>query len=450
MKLKLIKISIITFIAGIYIPGQVQAQAQSPMQADFTGGVKLKLPVMELKVAASEEDYNFGFSFNSDKLYSKIPVTYKIGNLSSGGIISKMKHPMLSGVGSPFSAGTSSITGITAELPGLSSFANPVSIFLQLSYNNKKNPFSNATLNLLYTPETEQTIFSASTMANLFNKNLKLKNAFAFGIFDYDENKISTWICTDPYYPAGRHFVSQFATSLEFKNLYLGSSVFTSETPFGKLCQIYKTELKYSGTHFIMSLSGAYNPTPHLLSSSSQKIPEQFQLRTNLQYKETIKLKHLLFYKIGLSSYLTVNPEDEEHPLKIATGFQINYGITSFSITSNINTVIDTSFADSLNLFFENCSFNLSNSWKFSPVAVNLSLNTTINPAKNYEYITYKYSPKISVSYSGNPYIKSSASYSISLKDDEITSRKLVIGTEIDFKISCFTTILRLNMEVNN
>lgn len=444
MKKNLIKISIITIIASFFTSAHAQTQA------DLTGGLRLKIPVMEAKVALSQEDYNFGFSFNSDKLYSKIPVTYKIGHLSSGGIISKMKHPMLSGVGSPFSTGTSTVTGITAALPGLSSFANPVGIFLQLGYNNKKTPLANAFINVLYIPEKEESVFSAFTATNLFNKNLKLKNAFSFGLFDYSENKISSWICTDPYYPAGTHFVSQFASSLEFKNLYLIFSMFTSETPFGMLNDIYRTEIKYSGNHFILSLCSAYNPTPQLLSSSGQKIPEQLQLRTNLQYKETKKLKQLLFYKIGVSSFITVTPEDDEHPLKIATGFQINYGITSVSLASTVNAVIDTSFADSLNLYFESCSLNLSNSWNITPVSVNFSFSASINPAKNYEYISYKYTPKLSVSYSGNPYIKSTASYSVSTKDKEITSRKMSIGTEIDFKMSSFTTIMKLNIELNN
>ena len=126
-----------------------------------TGGVRISTPISEIRASSEPGNYNFGFLITSAKFIKKLPFEVKVGNLSAGGSLSRLNSPELSNGTSPFSNGIISVSGLTANLPGYTSFSKTESTFLQLKVNQlTKHPFS-LCVNLWLAPENPGPVFSA-------------------------------------------------------------------------------------------------------------------------------------------------------------------------------------------------------------------------------------------------------------------------------------------------
>lgn len=435
------KTNIFFIVTIIFILGFANTKAYA--EAEFSGGIDFKIPAFETKFAHKKDDTNFGFTFSSGKAFQNYSLNFKMGNLSSSGILSKMKQPSLSGIGTPFSTGYSSPSGISSELPGLSSFSNPLRGFFQLGYNNRKSNIKNITASYFYSPYENQNAGSLYSEFIFFQQKMKLKNSFAFGCVPFQENKSTSWITKDSYYPEDLHFISIFASSLEFWNLAFFLSVFSSESPFGNIDNCYRADLKYQDSNYSLTLSAFYNPNQFVITWSDQKLHESLQARLNLQLKNTIKLNKLLFVKTGFSSYINLSPEETEYPLKFALGSQLKYGTYTFSFSSTINTNIDSSIANSINLTFDSCTLYISNSWTFPNLSAGVNFSTNINPAKDFSYLNSKYTTKLYLNINRNPVIKLYTDFSVSTKNNITTSKKINFGLDLNIKFSYFTSFIK-------
>lgn len=418
-------------------------------ETKFYYGTKLKIPVLETRLASNTETTNFGISIFSNKISPAIPVSVKFGNLSTSGIISKMNRPSISGPGSPFSSGITSVNGITASLPGITSYSKPFSSFIQGGYSNKKSAVSNLFVNCWYSPEENFLTASAFSKIKLLNNKIILKNAFAAGSFFYSENKTSSWTVEYPYYQKGEHYVSSISQSIEFWKLYFQFQLFYFESPFGKLETTYKSDFKYTGSHFIFSLSGTYNPNVYVLTSSDKKIYEGYQLKVNIQYKDTIFIKRPLFYKFGLNTFINGSDTSTEKKLKFSLGNQINYGIATVSIVSNIENNLTEESPTSITWQIENFSFNISSNFKLNNIAFTYTFNPSFSPIANFTSLSSKYSNKFSVSYNKHPNILGSLNYTIHKTDDVISSKKLTTSINSDIKFSLITCSIKIGLDVD-
>jgi len=418
-------------------------------EADYVLGGKISTSVMEGKLAVNKEKYNFGISCFSDKITPTIPVSIKAGNLSAGGMLSKMNNPLLSGPGSPFSTGVSTVSGITASLPGISSYSKPVSSFFQAGYSNRKSLFPKVLVNCWYSPSDSKLAFSGYSETSLFNKKLKLKNAFATGTFPYEEKDSNSWNLSTPYYPEGTHLVSTYSGSFEFWKAYFYFSTACFESPFGTLSETFRSDFKYSGSHFTFSFSGAYNPNDSILSASDQTVKESLQFRTALQYKDRFFIQKPFFYKAGTYLYLNRNIPSEEQSLKLGTGIQTQYDITSLSLAAHIKANLNAENLESPVLLYDGCSFNLTNTWYFKPITASLSSNVSFNPSSDFSYTTTKLSTNLALDFCRNPKIHSTSTYSISFKEQEITKQSLYWGFSMDIKFYILTGSIKIALDVD-
>ncbi|MCR4952664.1 MAG: hypothetical protein K6A43_01200, partial [Treponema sp.] len=130
---------------------------------DLTLGAKLFVPFVEGRFYTKgsfwdepffESDFlqkqawNFGLSVTDGGFSKKIPFVVKVGHLGAGGAFTKINNPVLGTSVNPFYASVGSTTAITANLPSSSSFSNPVSGFVQVSFGDKKKFFRTGTVNV--------------------------------------------------------------------------------------------------------------------------------------------------------------------------------------------------------------------------------------------------------------------------------------------------------------
>lgn len=441
MKIKWLSLDIWFFILLFLFQSNLYAKN------DIGCGIKVKTPVYETKIGTNFNKYNFGFSLYTNKIFPKFPFQVKIGNLSAGGILSKMNQPLISGIGSPFSSGISSVSGLNVSLPGYSSFSNPVSSFFQIGYNYKKTFLQNVYLNCWYSPKKDALASSISSHFKIFHDKVHIKSAFCIGRFPYTENNSNSWILKEPYYKDGMHFVSCINNSIELWNFFLLFTLYLNETPIGTIHNMYKADFKYSGNHFFFTLSGAYNQKP-FISSSDQTIKPCIQFRTALQYKETIRIKLPLFIKLGISAFGNIHQYETLHDLKTAIGIQARNSIFSLSVTGTLNSKINTENINYPIYNFESMNLKTGLSVYFPYITTSLLLGASFTPDNDFEHLSSKYSGKVEASYGGKIQIIPSSSYSISLKDYHIENQKINFDLSLQFKYSIISCSIKLSADM--
>lgn len=384
-------------------------------------------PFGEFRFSLQENKTNFGICATSSKITKTIPFTIKAGNLSTGGILSKMNNPLLSTSTSPFSSGGSDINSITTSLPGNTSFSKPVSTFCELSFLQKKSTVKEIKINGFYIPETQIAAFSLYNKMSFFKEKLKLELAGCTGSFPYEENSISSWFSKELYYHQGTHFCSCFQFSLNCQNL---SSIFTTalyETPFGTLSSLYRLDNKITTRRFIINLSTLYNPNiseEKIITSSEKVINDCLQLRCGIQYKFVTGINRPVFVKSGFQTYADIRLSQTVHPLKFAAGVQLSSSLFSLSLISSINTTINSENRTSQNINFESVNFQIKNSWYIKNLTPSLTLSAGINPNDDFTVFTKTYKASSSLTYTKIPKITASGTISVTQKNQEYTSKK--------------------------
>ena len=428
----------------------------SPSAEKWNLGLKVKESFGELSLGLNKDDWNFGLNLTNQKLTKSFPFYIKCGNLSTGGILSKMNSPTIPSSASPFSASLSSASLLSASLPSSANFSKPVSFFLQGGL--KKKPFF-INVNSWYSPEEEKLAASFGGEVN-FKKNSKLSFAAAGGLFPHKELSESSWFLSQPYYPSGSLFSSAFELSLTLPHFNSFILAGLNENPFGKLTSFYRAEGKINSGNFIFSGALFYTDDKNAnLTASGKELSPLLQYRALLQYKGSLKSRHFpLFFKNGICVYngLKLYEDDaENHSLKVGLGSQILFPfmMLQFSLTGNFTEKLllpQTIFEPppEVKLLLEGETIQIKNVWylgSFSPSFTG-SLSTSFS-----DFITDTYRLAFSITYSGKKKLRLSGNSSLSftLKNGDFSKGKSAASISAAFswkKIKC-TTKLALDFD---
>ncbi len=398
--------------------------------SDKTAGTRITVPYFEVRFNTRYPKESFGFSFSTKK-FSIIPFIIKIGNLSEGGSISAMKNPMLSAGSSPFSSGISSVTGISANLPGYTSFSKPTGVFVQTEL-----PFP-LIINCLATEDLREPVFSFLLSHSFFHKSLTFKLSSTTGSFEYKSNGTSSWFLKAPYYPAENHlcFINQFSIdfSPKSKNKYIPSITanFTAafyESPFGGLPYNLRADIKLSAKHTELFASAFYNPVDGIITSSQKSIPSCIQLKGGLSAK-TILGMHLnspFFIKTGFNVYTQINLMETEHPLKINAGLQLAAAtnVISFSASLALNLITSGKTFTLQKNEINSISFQLKDSFYLKHINAGASLSASFTPEKSKNF-SAKYKISVNAANTHSQKLNGTASFSINTKGNEVASKNL-------------------------
>jgi len=414
-----------------------------------TGGLKFNCFEGEFRFSLQEDKSNFGITATSEK-FSSFPITIKAGNLSTGGSLSKLNSPLLSSSSSPFSTGISNVSGITASLPGYTSFTKPVSTFFQGAWSGKKNGISGIAVNCLYCPNEQQLAFSSIINSSLLNKKLKTSASITSGFFSYDESTSSSWFTQTPLYPQGNHFCSLYQLSIQYLNFYTGYTAGVYQTPFNTWSSLFRTDNKLSTSRFIFNFSGVYNPNYNkdgVITSSAKTLYSCLQLKNGLQYKFTTGKHFPVFVKSGFQSFLNLKLIETQHPVKLAAGTQITTGFFAVSLTCCSDFICNSQNQASINLNFDKISFQLKNTLYFNRIIPSFSCNFSLNPSEDYSSLTASCKFLISASFIQAPKINSSCSISFSRKDEEYSECKISMGITSTFNRKHLKIVLKFTAD---
>ena len=123
-------------------------------------GSRIISPFTELRLSSKPGKSSYGVLLNTEKLINNFPLVIKYGNLSYSGSLSRLNSPELSKGSSPFSLPMLSTSGLSANLPGYTSYSNPESAFVQLKMKGLFKSSLSLTMNMAVSPENSQPFFS--------------------------------------------------------------------------------------------------------------------------------------------------------------------------------------------------------------------------------------------------------------------------------------------------
>lgn len=419
---------------------------------DVSGAVqeKLQLPFLELTSAQNFEDWNFGVCLFSGSYLKHFPCQFKAGNLSAGGSISKLNNPLLSSTVSPFSTAGTSVSTITASLPGISTYSKPESCFTEFAYLNKKSVFSEFRMNCFYNSETERPVLSVKTSVTPWKKVFFSASATG-GYFSYEENSPSTWFSvSNPYYHKGNHVCLNYQFSVKVPHFSSLFSTSTYETPSGKIKSLYKTENKINAGHFTFSLSALYNPEEKLLTSSETSLPACLQTKASIQSTFPVGKHFPLFLKSGIGTFYSFRlSEDSDSPLKFAAGSQLFSSAFSTALTSTGSFTVSDS-PQKKQFQFNSAAIQLKTSIYLKRITPSLLLSFSFDPTPDYSSNTT--TEKIGFNFAAlrNPKLSGTNTFSVSHKDGQLKKQSFSSSFTAGWKIKAITVSGKLSLKFEN
>lgn len=422
------------------------------LDSDKTLGIDFKFLLGECKFSFQEEKVNLGVSAFTDPIAKNLGVSLKYGHLRLGGSLSKLNNPLLSSSNSPFSAGISTPSCISASLPTYTSFSNPFSLFFQFGNFIKKDSLLSWKANCFYSPESYKSACSLLLFKSFFNREMKLTGQFTLGYFPYDENSISSWFTDELYYHAGNHFCINYQQSFEYKKFYTSFLQGIYESPFGSWSSIFRSDNKISTDHFIFTLSGLYNPNTRentIITSSDKILDKGLQFRSSLQYKFRTGKIFPVFIKNAFGSYINIKLKEYDKDIKIFTASQITCPHTAISLLACVTGALNTLNPYSPEVTFDYVTFKINSSFYTESFIPGINASVTINPSSSYDSISTLSAFGLKLNYSGFP--KSSASISINLnhKDGELSSSKFSASLKTTFSLKNLNVILKFSADTN-
>lgn len=385
------------------------------------------LPLGEFRFSKQEDKFNFGIMTSSAKLSKDLFFTTKTGNLSCSGLLSKMNNPFLSAASSPFQS-IATNSGISANLPGSSTFSNSVSSFFEIGSIHKKSILREIKINSLYSPDKEILAFSAFSDISFLNNNISLKVSCGAGFFPYEEYSSSSWFMNSAFYHNGNHFCSFYQLSIKLPSVSTLFSTGIYETPFGSFSTLHRIDSQISSKHFVFQFSSLYNPNSNNLSiitSSDKTLEDCLQFNVGLQYKFVTGKNFPIHIKSGIMGYTSIKLSQEEHPVKISGGVQISSPFAAISLTGYMNATDNSSNVNSQGISFNDASIKLKNTFYLQNFIPSLSVSSSINPDKTYSTFSFTHKISTSLSHTSIPKISASGSYNISQQNEEIKAQKL-------------------------
>lgn len=402
----------------------------------FTTSHKLELSMTEGRFSVnSKGNYNYGLSIFSDNYLKNFPTKCNIGNLSIGGIISKLNNPMIDTSTSGFTACYSQPSIVTSSLPSNNSFTNPFSIFFETSWVNEKTFIKEACLNNAYTPDSKALSFSSKINFG-FTENFELTNTLGFSIFTLKENNSNSWYLTLPYFPETGSFCFAGQIEMELFNLRSNFSVFSYKSPLpdsknNKIIEnIFRTDNKFETNHFQISIALLFNNNPHIISRDNKVLKPTTQIKSNIQYKNDFGHNDDYSFRAGITTYSNISAyynENDDFKLGLSTSF--TSPLASVLLEGNLSYAF---FQDSKTLKLNFASANIENIWHlgfFSP-SLGISSQYYISSANNDVSENYKINLGLNL---WNSTIINDNSFSFSLKKNAICNKKLKTGININF-----------------
>ena len=454
---KLYFLSVILYLAGVCpLFSQEAFKLEIYGDSQKNGGSRIISPVTELRLSSKPGKMNYGVLLNTEKIYSRVPVTIKYGNLSYSGSLSRLNSPELSNGTSPFSSSIMTTSGLTANLPGYTSFSNPESAFAQIKMNRLFNSSLSLLMNLAISPENEEPFFSAMLSDKLLSNRLSLNTSFTAGKFFYTDNSSASWLLDTPYYAAGQHFSSLFQFSATYKQKASGNSLQAAamaavyESPFGPYTALYRADLKYIMKNTELFSAAFLNAYEDTLTSSGKKLEPSAQFKAGLITKKPFLLKaeKLYFLKLGANAYSRFNLTKNEHPLRLNTGIQLYSDLTSlsFSLSSDFKLNSLTPESPPQSLKKNGLSFQIKNSWYLEKITAGLTLNIEENK--------YKIALNLSNSSNGkkqklNGKLSGSSAFSFSLKDQKLSDKKLSASLTCRLLLRNLTVIGKMSFQTD-
>lgn len=404
------------------------------MDGEAHGG-KIVFPLAEFRLyeSADKMNENFGFAWFSDKFISSFPCSIKCGNLTPGGLYSKMKNPLLTSTVSPFGSVTTEANFVTTKLPGYSSFTRPPSYYLQCGYSNENLFLRDLKFSFFNSFEENIQVLSG-IIKFTFCKNMHISLSSCSGYFSYPEKTNSSWFSNSEYYHKGTHFctASQLSLSLPFVNTLF--TLANYESPFGGFENIYRLESKIKSGHFIFSFGGVYLPGTILTSDASTE-SEMAQIKCGVQRNWITGKTFPILIKAGLNSYCKINFQTDEHPLKTGFGVQFTFPISVLSFNIITGNILKTTENAPVQTLFNSFEFNIKNSWYIKNYTPSISISKSFTPSSDFTSTTIKTTAELSLGYLSNPSITEKFKYENTQKDGEKDKQTISSSINLNYQI---------------
>lgn len=457
--------------------------------SDFNSGIKFKSPVLNSSVYINYKDYvnaekektaelqnTYGFHLFTDSFCSTLPCQIKFGKLNFSGSLSKINNPLISNYSSPFSFSPMTVSGVSASLPSYSSYTKPLGIFLEGGYKNKNSILQKLVLNYWTTekaPENTSQNEGFSVLAGfsfpLNSDKLKIYTAVTAGFFSHEEYSSSKWFLPEAYYSAGKNLCTSIQFSIQFKKLYFCFLDNTYQNPFNEFNSVYRMDFKYDGKHFSFCMDGLYSPAQKLQTPSEKKITRQSQIAAAIQYKTMIKN---LFVKTGIGGNASFYFQDQNlYPFpanekelctewKLCYGINFSSAITGVNFTAGVNgtaplpsiitssTVSKKEFTKQDEVEINGISAQIKNTYYFSKFSPAILFSAAITPKEDFSKITSTYKTALYLSSSTNPQVSGNSSFSFTVKDEKITSKKIAGTLSAGLKIKKLNIKGKVSFEI--
>ena len=293
---------------------------------------------MEVRGALQKDKWNYGASFSSQKLVPAFPVSFKAGNLSTSGSLSKLNSPALSSSLSAFAPLQIKSTKLGADLAYYNNFSSAQAFFLEAGL--KKGPkLKELSLSAYYKPASQkgEASFSSCLNAKLNPwEKAEINYSFTGGFYPYKKANFSSWFTDKSYYKQGQLFC--FNNQLSFSSKIF-SSLFimtTYQSPFNELLNSWRSENLLRLKDFSFTLDAFYNPNDFLITSSDKKLSPLLQFSSGGQYKFSAGNVRPCLITIGIKSQADIKLDQESHTLKTAGGIKYSEGFGAGSVISHI------------------------------------------------------------------------------------------------------------------
>lgn len=362
-----------------------------------TASVRVITPVSELRLASRPGKSNFGAAVTTAKLFPRLPLTFRVGNLGAGGSLSVLNSPELSSGSTPFTQTLTVPAALTATLPGSASYSKPVSAFFEARLtqsarvHNSHPALPAITCNLWLTPQTASPVGSLITVWRIPLRvpTLTLSTSFTTGLFNYESNATGSWFLKSPCYPASAHWCSLFQTGADLKTTQTTTSLNLTaalyESPFGFYQLLYRSDLRHTRKHLEFFTQFFFNPYDEVLTSSEKKLTSSFQTKGGIILKTQSKLAALylhspVFLKLGVNAFCRINLTETEHPIKINTGAVFTSGPVSTTATYSISGSLLSQSPKAAPSDFQHKedTFQLKTSWQYKSFTPSLSACLTV------------------------------------------------------------------------
>lgn len=421
-------------------PSQKKQSVRLELYADSQKncGGRLMTPLFEFRAAGSSasEKLNSGFLLTSRNYFSKLPFSLKYGNLSVSGSLARLNSPELSNGSSPFSDGIIPVSGLSASLPGYTSFSKPESCFLEISANKIFYRPQTFSFNLWASPENDSAIISTLLSDKFFSKQLTLSASWTAGQFHHNDNSTSSWFSNSPYYSAGSDFASLLQLAADYKSKKRKTGFYSSfmaaiyESPFGPYTVAMRADFKINIKQNEFFTSAFLNAYEDILTSSEKKLDPCCQFKTGIISSKSLLIKdsELIFVKLALNAFSRINFTKSEHPVRINTGIQFSndLNILSISISGTGLFISDTPEVSPNQFKKDAISIQVKNSWYFNSFIPALTLSAEIRNC-------IKYKIQLNMTNNAKSKISGSLNYSFTSKDGEASGKKLTSSVNCRF-----------------